>query len=69
MELFREVQTRSFLETFTKITRDPFDAELMMMQLIAVGIGRYIAKLPELAGQDLEAISDKIGPKLDQYIE
>lgn len=69
MELFREIQTRSFLEALTKITRTPLDAELMVMQLIAIGIGRYIAKLPELAGQDIETISEKVGPKLDQYLE
>lgn len=68
MELFREIQTRSLLEAFEASTNDPLNAELAMMQLITLGIGRYLAQLPELRRQTVEAIAERVGPILDQYL-
>lgn len=68
MALFRETITRSVLEAMATTTRSPLDAELAMMQLISLGLGRYIAQRPELAGQDVNTIAERVGPVLDGYL-
>ncbi|MGE6786703.1 TetR/AcrR family transcriptional regulator [Ensifer adhaerens] len=68
MELFRATQTRSFLEAVASVTKDPLSAELVMMQLIAIGMGRFIAALPELSSQPIDVLAERVGPLLDQYL-
>lgn len=68
MELFRETITRSVIDAAVGATASPLDAELVMMQLISLGLGRYIVQLPELAEGDINSIAARVGPILDSYL-
>lgn len=39
-----------------------------MRHLIALGLGRYIARLPDLSGRDVESVARRVGPVLDGYL-
>jgi len=68
MTLLRGTMMRSVLDAAAAATGSPLDAELVAMQLISLGLGRYIAQLPELASQDINTIAERVGPTLDRYL-
>lgn len=65
MGLLRETMTRKALAAIRVVTATSFDAELVMMQLIALEFGRHIAELPKLSGVDISEIAERVGPMLD----
>lgn len=64
--LLKESLTRSMLDGLA--SAGALEAELVVMQLIGLGLGRYIAQLPELAGTDITTIAERVGPLLDHYL-
>jgi AcrR family transcriptional regulator len=66
MGLLRGTMMRSVLEAAA--APSALGAELALMHLIAIGLGRYIVQLPELAGRDIADIAERVGPALDRYL-
>ena len=42
-------------------------AQLVVAHLLGIAIGRYVAKLPELAGVTIDEIAERVGPVIDAY--
>ena len=61
MELFRDSMSRPMREA----AGGKIKGELVMMQLICIGLARSIMKLPELAAADADVIAEQVGPLLD----
>ena len=60
--------TRRILDVMSSVTANALDAELALMRLVSLGVGRYIARLQRLAEQDIATIAARVGPILDQYV-
>lgn len=46
---------------------DRLNAQLVVAHLLGIAIGRYVAKLPGLAGATVDEIAERVGPVLDAY--
>ncbi len=69
MQLLRENLSMNMLDTISTVTHDRLDAELILIQLISLGFGRYIAQLPELVKQDVGTLALKFGSRLDRFLK
>lgn len=69
MQLLRENLSMNMLDAISTVTHDRLDAELILIQLISLGFGRYIAQLPELVKQDVGTLALKFGPRLDRFLK
>lgn len=65
INLLKETLTKHILDAIQ--STHPIRAELVLMQLIGIGIGRYIAQLPELTNIDIALLAKTVGPVLDHY--
>lgn len=66
MGLLRDTMMRGILKALS--WADPLAAELAMMQLIGLGLGRFLARLPKLGAADVDAIAKRMGPCLDSVL-
>ena len=66
MELLRETLLRGMLDALGWL--NPLDAELAMMQLIGLGLGRYLSRLSKLTATDIDVIARRAGPSLDTLL-
>ena len=66
LALFKTTITKNILQALPSAR--PIGAELAMMQLIAIGLGRHIVRLPELSRTELGLIAKLVGPVLDRYL-
>lgn len=66
MQLFQKTMLRRVLAAIAN--RDTFYAELLTTHLIGLGIGRYIARMPELSKVSIDTIAERVGPLLDRTV-
>ena len=66
VKLLRETLTKHILRAASYA--NALHAEIAMTHLIGIGMGRYIAHLPELTQADIPTIAESVGPILDHYL-
>ncbi|WP_053240094.1 TetR/AcrR family transcriptional regulator [Pleomorphomonas koreensis] len=66
MALLRETMTREIIAAMP--TTDLLAAELATMQLVGLGIGRHIARLPLLASAEIDSIAREAGHIFDDIL-
>lgn len=64
--LLRETLMRGVLDACS--SGNALGAEQALIQLVSLGAGRYLARLPALASAGIETIAEEVGPVLDRYL-
>lgn len=68
MLLFREAITSRFVNVAKKQTKDALDAEILIMQIVIMGMGRHLVGLPELSKSSITTISNRVGSLLNNLM-
>lgn len=69
MQMFVKTVTLRLRDAARASTKNELDAELVLVHLIGLGLGRHILHLPEVSQKTTDQIAQRVGPVLDQYLK